>query len=758
MTQGNGVASGYVGRAIPRLDALRKVTGRGRYASDAPADQALVVKILGSPHPHAVVKHVRVERALAMPGVEAVLTRLEMAAESLVFDERVRFCGDPVAAVAARSEAEALAALEAIEVEYEPLPPLYDPEEALAPGAQQLYPAYPGNIAEELHQAHGDVEQALRDSPVVLRRRYRTSRVPHANLETHVCIARVDADGIIDISSTMDGPYRARAEVAEMLGIDERSMRYHAFELSASARGARSHALPTVEPICILLARRVPGRAVRLHFTTEEEFICGSVRHPTVWDVEVGADRDGRLLGVRVRMVADHGSYRNFIARVVLKNACNRLPELYRIEHYRFDGYSVFTTNPDSSSFRGIGSTQLCMVFEACLDELARELGMDPVELRRRNIVHTGWVRPTDGRPIESCGLEECLSRGARAFGWETREQRRRQASRPWLRRGFGMGLGVHTTGLAPGNREIGAAGDRTQVLLRMLPGGWAELMAHIIDIGQGSETVLIQIAAHELGLPPERISMPAPSTARTPRDDQGTSGSRTTYLVGRAVQEAARRTRDEILRRAAEHLRQPASELQLRDGVIVSRRDPAVRLELGALPGLEQVVGYAEVASTHTPPSYGAAFAEVEVDLETGLTRVVRVVSAQDVGFAIHPRLVEGQVEGAVNDGVEHALYGELILRDGVAWNASFTDYHAVSMAEAPEIQAVLVESGEATGPYGAKGVGTPALPPIPAAIANAVADATGVRVREYPITPERLCSAWRSCSQPPVEEEALR
>jgi CO/xanthine dehydrogenase Mo-binding subunit len=470
---------------------------------------------------------------------------------------------------------------------------------------------------------------------------------------------------------------------------------------------------------------------VRFLYDSEHEFSASHTRHPVRLGFRSAYSGDGRLLALDFDLLADHGPFLNEIARVVAVNSCDRVGELLKLENYRFHGVVALTNNPDSGEFRGIASTQLMWALGSHLDDAARRLGIDQVDFWRLNAVHTGHTVLTTGTTLRSCALEECMARGAAAIGWDEPD---RTPSAPGRRRGLGMGIGVHTTGLGH------EAGDPSRASVKWYMDGTAELLIAAPDSGQGGTTVYSQIVAEELCIDYRNVRVAPIDTATAPLDPWGTVAARGTYVVGAAVREAARDAKRSLAEHVAEDFEVAADSVRLTGDGGLEYGSDARRTELSkVLRRFGGVVGHGAVNSKVHPPTHGAYFADVEVDELTGQVFVRRVAAALDLGFAINPQACRGQIEGAVAMGQELTLYSSLALEDGVPVNASFFEYHVTRSDEVADIEAILVETaGEPTGPWGAKGIGTPAHVPVAPAIANAVRDALGVRVREIPMLPE--------------------
>jgi len=694
-----------------RQSAVAKVSGRGRYPPDDRVPGVLHAAVLRSLEPHAQIERIDVSAAAASPGVRAVLTRTDLG-----WDDRVRHYGDLIAAVAADSPEEARTAVEAVEVDLRALPAVFDPFDAVA---EPLYADRPDNVTLAVERVLGDPDRALAAAAVRVDGEYRTGRPTHCNLSRRCCVARELPDGSLEVMTAVNAPFFARGELAEELGIPAERIRIVIPELMPSSFGGRSGIAHLCEPVAAGLAMRTGGRPVRLSYGPEEEFVAGHTRHAVVARMAAGATADGDLVALDIDLVADHAAHANFVARIVLANCRDRALDLYRPEHYRFRARAVVTNNVPAAEMRGIGSTQVMFLVGSLLDELARRVGMDPLEFQRRNAVRSGHRVPDSGKVLARVGIEECLARGASAIGWP----RARAASSARHRRGLGVAIGTHTTGLGTFHGP-----DSARAAVRVGEGGEVLLRIAAPDSGQGSTGVYAKIAADELGVPYDAVRVSPIDTGSSPHDPWGSVASRGVYVVGAAVGMAARRVRERLAAAAGATTGLSLAELVAATG-----------------PVEEEAASLMD----ENPPTYGACFVEVEVDTETGEVRVTRAVTALDVGAALSPESCRSQLEGALAQGIEYALGSELLLERGVPGNASLVEYRLFQARDLPEMEVILVETPETSGPYGARGVGTPAIVPVASAVCNAIRDAVGVRVHAIPVRPQELWSRMAERAQ---------
>jgi CO/xanthine dehydrogenase Mo-binding subunit len=723
-----------LGQSVDDKLALGKVTGSGRFIGDVEEAGALHVAVLRSDLSHGLVETLDLGPALASRGVVAAVGRGEMG-----LAPTVRQYGDLLAAVAAETPLLARAAIRQLQPVIRELPPIFDPREAAVAGDldgssyddPKGDATVRGNTVFEQTGDFGDVDTAFAEADLVVEGTYRTGRPVHCNLSRHACFARLLPDGRIEVVTSVDGPFYARRELAKQLKMPEERIIVVLPDLLSSSFGAHSTINPLLEPVAVALALKTQGRPVRFEFDPEEEFYSSHTRHPVEVRIRSGARADGLLLALDVDVVADHGAFPNYISRVVISNFRDRVGELVRVQNYRFRGRAISTNNPNAGEFRGIGSTQLMFCLGAHLDEVASRLGVDPVEFYAINAVEPGESAVTTGKLIRSSGLKECLREGAKAIEWHDRPHSEDLGD--GRRRGIGVGIGTHTTGLGH------EGGDSSIARLSLLVDGRIELAIGAPDSGQGGATVYSQIAAQELGVPYELVEVAASDTRTSPKDFWGTVAARGAFMVGAAVGDAAIKLKQLITERAE-------TSLQLKDAVLESGKLLASDGRSMSLAEVASRIGPVSVeghsSSSDNPPTYGAYFAQVVADLETGEVKVERVVAALDVGYALNPLNCRGQIEGAVMMGIELALLGNLEVEDGIPVNGSFLAYHLATMHDLPEIKAILVEATEPAGPYGVKGIGTPAMTPAAPAICNALSAALQRRVATIPARPEAVLS----------------
>lgn len=757
---------GLIGKPVPLIDSLEKVTGDLVFGSDFKIPGMLCGKVLRSPLAHARIVHVDTSRARSLPGVRAVvaggdldLPKYSVAGEKMLDEQllavgKVRYRGDEVAAVAAVDEDTALEALSLIKVEYEELPAVTDLEQAMLPGSLLVHEEFGTNIARELTINIGDAERALAEADVVVEGRFETPRVHHGYLEPHAAVARWDAAGRVTLWIPTQVPALARMTYAQALGVRTDQVRVIKLPVGGGFGGKLEYRL---HPLCALLAREA-GAPVKMVNTRGEEFMASLPRVPMIIDIRLGARRDGALTVKKARILADNGAYMNYGPGILL-SATTRADNLYRIPNIYSKGYLVYTNKVATGPFRGFGCPQSHFALEVTMDRLAWELGIDPAELRLKNASRTGDVT-THRWYLGSCGLSDCIRESAGAAEWESkRKQNRDQNKNSRLARGIGLACCLHVSG----NRTFLPFFDGASAYLRINEEGRVTVFPGEADIGQGSKTVFALIAASELGIPLEWVGVEEPDTEISPHG-LGTFGDRVTTLAGNAVKAAAIDARRQLLEAAAGELGVPADNLRIENGIIYDHQRPERRI---AFAGAAQVASYRQAGATilaggsFVPPGvtmvhpenktgniscaypFVTQIAEVEVNRETGEVRVLNVVSAHDLGKAINPLMARGQVYGAVAQGIGFALSEEMVEGSGVIKNQGFKHYDMPRSVDMPPVVPILVESGDPNGPYGAKGLGEPALTSIAPAIANAIFDAVGVRIDSLPITPEKVLKA---------------
>ena len=760
-----------IGKGTPKRDGAEKVTGHTQFLHDLTLPRLAHGAILRTRYPHARVRRIDTSAAEALPGVLAVVTadRVEQHPFGFAKDHlalkggaadggKVRCIRDEVAAVAALTEEIAQEAVRLIRVDYEELPAVFDPASALRPGAPLVHEGRGSNLVNLRYQfAHGDVESAFARADVVVEGEYRLNYVTTACLGTMVAIAAwsppESPDASLTMWSTTQVPFLYQRDLAEALGIT--GDRVRVIQPPVGGNFGRGLDLYPIDIIAALLARRA-GRPVKIAFERIEEFIASPTREPCVIHLRTAADRDGRLLARDARVVIDNGAYVSWGSTtpyVMLSATAG----LYRVPAVRFDTTIVYTNNPYSGSMRGYGNLESTFAIEAQMDDLAERLGLDRVEIRRRNATRSGDVNP-QGSIITSCAMTECLDAVEREMSKPVGE-----APRPGWRRGVGYAAMFHVGGGARVYRSDGCG-----AILKLDDFGKVSLLTGASEIGQGSETVLAMIVAEELGLPLGRVEVVNSDTSIKPWD-VGVHASRTTFIAGNAALLAARALKGKLLALAASVMDEREDDLELADGRIQVKGHPERSMEYDRVvrAGHFREGGRTLVAEAfYDPPSemlskdlrgnvsaaygFAAQAALVEVSEATGQVQVLKVASAHDVGRALNPLAAEGQIHGGIHMGLGYALSEELRIEEGRVLNPQFMEYALLTASDMPEIVVHLIETVDEAGPFGAKGLGESGVIPVAAAVANAVKDAVGVRLTELPMTPERVFRAL--ASRPPT------
>ncbi|MGO9558871.1 MAG: molybdopterin-dependent oxidoreductase [Acidimicrobiales bacterium] len=779
-------ATVVVGKGEQKVDAISSVKGHPIFTDDIEPRGLLYGKVLRSPHAHARIVAIDDSAALALPGVHAVLhcgntTRVKYASggqtwpnpkpyDQVSFDDKVRFVGDRVAAVAAETPELAEEACRLIKVTYEVLPAALSAAAAVAPGAPVIHDEgdTEGIFDAEHNLAHhiegqtvsdAELEAAFAGADHVFEQTFHVQQQQHCPIEPHVAIGWLDPDERFVIRSSTQVPFHTRRMLAPLLGLPVKKIRVIKPRLGGGFGSKQEMLIDDIVGLLVLAT----GLPVRLELDREEQFVSSRTRHAQTLTFRTGVDSDGKLVAQDLQVLADTGAYGTHGSTVQSLTGQRGLSS-YNCPAKRYRCDVAYTNRPVAGAFRGYGAPQAFFALESHLDDIALALGIDPVELRRRNWVRTGDpldivprlgergaivdVMPEDIPHIATCGIEECVAQGLEAIGWERRSdpQWRRPADRPHVRRGIGMALAMQGSGIPL--VDMGACS------IKMNDDGSFNLLAGAADIGTGADTVFAQIAAEVLGVAANDIIVYSGDTDVTPFD-VGAYASSTTYVSGMAVKKAAEAARVRIVARAARLLGTGDPDgIELRDRQAFAPDGRSISLEAIALNSLhtedqEQIIGTASHVSPDSPAPFAAQLAEVEVDVDTGQVTVTKVVTAVDCGVAINPVTASGQVEGAVAQALGYALTEELVLDDdGRAVNASFGPYWIFRADDMPESEVFLVQTMELSGPFGAKSIAEIPIDSIAPAVRNAILDATGVPIYELPLTPERVWRALHAAS----------
>jgi 4-hydroxybenzoyl-CoA reductase subunit alpha len=764
----------YIGQRIPRKDGPAKVTGRAVYTGDIHLPGMLVGRILRSPHPHARIRNIDTSRAERLTGVKGVITARDSTGAKHGFVEtpryppdqyplatdRVRFRGEEVAAVAATDHYIADEALDLIQVDYEPLPSVFDPEEAMQLGAPEIHPSHPKvkepylNIAGKTQSQWGDIEAGFARSDYVRQDRFESHLRTHGYLEPQIALASFEPEGKLNVWTSSMGPFIKRAKLARSLGLPFSAVRVRKAYVGGAFGGKID--LYSHEFSAALLSMKT-GRPVRIEASREEIFTAYRHGQPLIVELKTGVKKDGALVAQQLRVINNCGGYRGS-GVVVIFLAWGFVMVPYRLPHLKYEGYSVYTNNPLRAPQRGHGAPQVRFAVESQLDIIAEELGLDPIEIRLKNARESGEQLP-NGDNVHNCGLRECIqkadvhTRFRKTYG----RQRSIAPSNGFLRRGIGIGVSSYMGGtlIYP---------NSSSVVVKMNDDGTVTLLTGALDIGQGAETILCQIVAEELKMPVEEIRVVAADTETTPIDI-GVWISGNTYVTGNATRVAASAVRKKLLDLAAEAMEANVADLVLEGKSVFVAGSPGRNISYRQLVAAsilkrrgDSIIGEGHWRTMRDEPfhpslastkgrwtenyAFDAQVAEVEVDTQTGKVRLLRAVTAHDCGFPINPLLVEGQIDGQVSMALGHALMEEVMMKEGRTLNPSWLEYRMPTIHEvaASEHIDVITEQYKQDAPYRTKEVGEGLVSGILAAIANAIYDAVGVRLYSTPFTPEKI------------------
>ncbi|HEX2228356.1 MAG TPA: xanthine dehydrogenase family protein molybdopterin-binding subunit [Candidatus Binatia bacterium] len=744
-----------VGTSTPRIDGIEKVTGQAKFTGDLEFADLLEAKVLRSPLPHAIIEAIDLSKALALPGVVSVLTRADLQDidpyygnclrdRSVVAIDRVRFVGEPVAVVAAEDGFIAEEALGLIDVHYRELPCVADIDAALAEGAPRLHETQPGsgefhdvaavgeafggNICHRETFSKGNPERAFAEADDVIDETYEFPMIYQYAMEPHTAVAQVTSGGI-KLWSSSAHPFLVRSELAHMFGFAHSQVEV-IVPFVGGAYGSKSYF--KIEPLTVAIARKTAGRPVRLVQTVPESMLT-TRRHSARVRIKTGIKRDGRLIARQADVLMDTGAYADNGPRVA-KRVISRMLGPYKLDHCKIDVLALYTNTVPAGSMRSIGGPQTIWALESHMDSIAGHCGIDPLEYRLRHLLQRGDVLKPGATPMDAD-----LRQGTLA------------AVAPLQTANAGIAVGVSDSEAMP----------VSVVLLRLLADGSVILLAGTTEVGQGARTVLSQIVAQELAIPIDKVMMRRTDTLMTPFD-RSTGASRSTTVMGSAVKAAAEDLRRQLIDAAAEVLKTSKEAVALRNGAVLVGEQKfdygkIISLYFG-MPGGELVGrGYMRPDGTlgKTFPLFwetGMGAADISVDADTGAVRLRGYVTVADVGKAINPAQAEGQDEGAAIQGLGHTLFESLIYENGQPLNANLIDYRVPRFTDTPEhFDAVLIENRDGPGPYGAKGMGESGIVSVAPALGNAIARATGVRIRELPLTPERVWRALRQANKAP-------
>ncbi len=775
-----------VGKRVPKIDARAKVTGRAPFADDLRFPRMLYGKVVRCwEYAHAKVKTLDFSEALKVPGVVKILgpydvTRkpyntgvldlmvpepvsknlLRDLEDQYVFTDHVKHQGDAICGIIATNEESAEKAAALINVNYEPLPIYMTAQESMQPEAFQFRPEKPGNRAFNLPAemfpnntyGWGDSQEAMKEADLIVEDTFYVPKVKQCQMEPHSYVAIYDDEGRLNCWTSTQMPKCIHAKLSKLFELPMSRVKINQTTVGGGF-GTRLGMI--LEPETCAMAMAVPGRHVKVSALREEDWVASESRHPGQYWMKIGFKTDGTPLAVDAHFISNGGGYFTHASGVAFV-AGAWLIGMYKWGACNYKSDRYYTNTAPCGAYRGYGNPQTNFVLEQLIDRGLAQLNIDPVEWRKKSHKTTGDDGWCLGVPYSSCALDECLDKGAEAIGWK--EKRRAYANQTGVkRRGVGVAVMNHTSGAMPMLHE------HTTVSIKLNEDATAEVLLSCSDLGTGAHTALRQIASESLGFPLEDVHIKA-CDSDVSGFDIGAHASRTLYVGGNAVIEAARDVRRQILERAAVKLDSTVEDLEIKDKRVYRRGKPESFVDIkticyeGVYPFLDpatggrmgipgQILGYASYFASHNSPPFAAAFAEVEVDTQTGEVKVLEVINAHDIGRAIHPPSVEGQLEGGVQQALGMALTEETYYDErGLILNNSFTDYKTFGPSDMPRCRSILVEQPDPIGPYGGKSVGESGLVAPTGAVANAVYHALGIRFNEAPITPEKVLKAIKS------------
>jgi CO/xanthine dehydrogenase Mo-binding subunit len=752
-----------IGKNVPRHDAIEKAFGLTCYADDFFMPGMLYGKVLRSQYPSANILSIDTTKAEQLKGVRAVLTAKDVPRNETVTrfgqtqtvgggfeglyrvlaDKKVHFMGEAVALVAAETEKIAERALRMIQVKYQPLPGVFDPVEAMKPDAPPVQTGK-SNVVTHYKVIKGDVEEGFSKADIIVENTYRVPFVDHAYLEPESGVAWIDENGVITIRVSTQVIEHFRG-VAEVLNLPHNRVRVIGTYVGGGFGGKEDI---TVESFLALLTYKT-GRPVKLTYTREESILCHGKRHPYVMEYKTGADKNGHLTALEARIISDAGAYVYLSPWVLLYSMVDATGP-YRIPHVKVDGYTVLTHNTFSSANRGFGAPQVCFAYESQIEELARQLKMDPLEIRKINYLEKGEALGTGQILEHAVALKETTEKAFQALGERT-------PGKSNLKTGRGIASGMTSYGRMIFLHDT----SRSHVSIEM--DGSITIRAGVQDIGGGQASSLCHIVAEVLGVPLEDIKVYIADTALTPLAGT-TTATRQLYMSGNATLMAAKEIRETLVKKAGEMMKVDPQRLDLVDREVIDAEGSGKSLSLidviraCASDGLplynvalykapfRNVTQYERIEGQVFPDfTYGTHAVELAVDQETGEVQVLKLIACFDVGRAINPLSVEGQLEGGAIYGMGYGLTEEVILEKGVTLTPSFSEYLLPTSMDIPDVETILIESGDGVGPFGAKGVGEPSVCSVAPAIANALYDAVGIRIYDLPLTPEKVLKALK-------------
>lgn len=741
----------YIGKPRPIRDAVEKVTGQTIYTGDMCFPNMLYGKILFSPHAHAIIKNIDTSEAESLAGVKAVVTHLnspqkkynsalrfinhDIPATEKIFDDKVRFVGDRVAAVAAETLQIAREAINLIKVEYKKLPTVFNPKEALEPNAPLIHPL--GNLVKEIKKEIGNVDKTMSQGDYIIESRFSTQMIHHCALEPHICVAHWSKGKKLRVWCPSQNVFATRIILSDLFDLSLNKVKV----IKPSVGGAFGGKLETVlSPVASLLAIKT-GNYVRLGLNREETMVSTRVRGAYNLYLKTAVSKKGKFKAQEIKVISNTGAYATSALNVVGAMAAKAFM-LYRIPNQRFIGLPVYTNSPIAGAMRGYGSPPLFAALETHVDKIARKLKFDPVELRLKNLVHPHDINPLNKKSLGNARIIDCLEKGSQDYYEWSNKIKAQESNR--YRIGIGCACAVHGNGVFPFHQDF------TTMTLKLNEDGSASLFTGTHDIGEGANTVFSQIISEVLKISPDKIEIIEADTEKTSYD-LGVYASRNTWVGGSAAKKVAEKVLNSLIELAAEYFKVSSNYIKFSKGFFYNIKNKSKKITINNLVVYSQKEKQQEVIESYShrsqanPGSYGAHFACVKVDVISGEVTVLHYTAVHDVGKAINPLLLEGQIEGGIQMGLGYALTEELELdkNTGKITNPNLNKYSIIKAKNMPKPNIMLVEEHEKQGPFGAKSIGEIATIPVCPAVINAVNDALGVSFDKLPITPDKILSA---------------
>ncbi len=757
-----------IGKRAPRVDAREKVTGEAKYAADFSLPDMLWCKLLRSPYPHARVLNIDYSKALKLPGVKAVVTGKDFNGwtwgwmpatrdEPPLATDKVRYMAEAVAGIAATDEDTAEEATELIKVDYEELPGVFDPEEAMKEDAPRVHDYVKNNISVEYHWDFGDVDKAFAESHLVREDRFRTAKSTHGYLEPPATLAYYDPTGYITVRASKQSPYFHYRHLAACFKLPLSRIRVIQPFIGGGFGGTKNDSLGG--DFCAVLLSKLTGKPVKYVESMEEELATSRRRHSLIVYSKMGVDKNGLLKAIQQKIIADGGGYTAIgPLSMYLAGFMTTLP--YKLPNFRYDAYRVFTNHPIGAAMRGHGVTHTRFAAEIQMEMLAEELGIDPVEVRLKNAIDNpkpGQVYETINKvSLKTCGLKEAIGEAVKDPLWRDKDKM------PSKEGAVAWGVGISGSSYLGGARQMGH--QACAAIIRVCEDGTVNLITGATDCGQGSDTVLCTIAAEELGIRLEDVSIKRVDTAYTPVDP-GSYGSRVTILAGQATQKAARQAKKQLLEAAARNWQAKPEDIEIRLGEVSLKSDPEKKMPFSKLAriacysGTGAVImgtGYSSygvgpldltsgIGNGGTSYSFTAQTARVGVDTETGKITATDFTLASDCGRLLSPIAAEGQIEGGAIQGLGQTLYEDFIMEKGETLNPTFLDYKMPHSTDVPNIRLIDIVTDDPEGPFGAKETSEGSIVSAPPAVVSAIHDAVGIWFKELPVTPEKVVRALK-------------